>query len=228
MKSGSWELIRTVSLTTFCTLLSSLPQSVLISSLHLLSWHWNHLTRCLFPTSFFDPRGGYPDIKALEIFIHCSLPPITYYLFFLYNCIHFFLSFLWHLYSILHYIIALFSPQSLLGDPETSILWDQYPWFCRPVKEGLSEVPAAYLVFLPRHSNIQVTWATNWLPGPPTPPARAAVNCPPTTTAVNIQKNCGPLKRIFRKSSGVTEINEDILYIYTVFIDVTYSCNYIL
>lgn len=151
MKSGSWELIRTVSLTTFCTLLSSLPQSVLISSLHLLSWHWNHLTRCLFPTSFFDPRGGYPDIKALEIFIHCSLPPITYYLFFLYNCIHFFLSFLWHLYSILHYIITLFSPQSLLGDPETSILWDQYPWFCRPVKEGLSEVPTAYLVFLPRH-----------------------------------------------------------------------------
>ena len=121
MKSGSWELIRTVSLTTFCTLLSSLPQSVLISSLHLLSWHWNHLTRCLFPTSFFDPRGGYPDIKALEIFIHCSLPPITYYLFFLYNCIHFFfilsMALIFYL-ALYNYLI--FSPEFIRRP------WDQH------------------------------------------------------------------------------------------------------
>ena len=185
---------KTVSLTTFCTLLSSLPS---------LSWSIHCI--CCPDTGTIWPYASFlhlsltleVDIQTLMPLRSLSIAPFpqspTISFFFFYNCIHFLKSFLQHLYSILHYIITLFSPQSLLGDHETSILWDQYPWFCRPVKEGLSDVPTAHLVFLPRHSNIQVPWATNWRPGPPTPPARAAVSCPP------------PLQPLFRRTMATQE-----------------------
>lgn len=155
VRNGSWELSKPEPCPwqQLYTLPLHLSWSVLISSLYLvpqqeLSDPMPHPFMFLWPWGWIFHLLRSWKSFLIAPFSHSFVISIFFITTYIFDPL------LWHLYSALQN--SYFSPR-VIGKP-----WDQNPWFYRSFQQSLPENPPTWLIFLPRHSNTQVTWVTGW------------------------------------------------------------------